>query len=211
MQWVEVTDPAVASDHQRVPLILAQGALNDSTTRSVRPIQYPISSQHPEWVRQALLSELIDRDVGRAPSTRTWDDQVLRCVAAITTVRKRSKQRSKRYTSKVQRQTRVDLTSRQQLIHANQVTLCEECLIQEVRRLERTTDCLRWDFKQVFDWKRDQMVTDLHQLHGEVFSCHATIADKFATEWQAVLGRSHNTTVAYAPGVQGVRHDSGGS
>ena len=151
VQWVEVTEPAVASDHQRVSLILAQDALNDSTTRSVLPIQYPISSQHPEWVRQALLSELNDRNVGSAPSTRTWDDQVLRCVAAIITVRKRSKQRSKRYTSKVQRQTRVDLTSRQQLIHANQVTLYEECLIQEGRRLERTIDCLRWDFKRVSD------------------------------------------------------------
>ena len=89
--------------------------------------------------------------------------------------------RSKRYASKVQRQTRAGLTSRQQLIHDNQVTLLEECLIQEGRRLERTIDCLRWDFKRVTDWERDQTVTDLHQLHGEAFSRHATIADKFAT------------------------------
>uniref|UniRef100_M4BXX0 Uncharacterized protein n=1 Tax=Hyaloperonospora arabidopsidis (strain Emoy2) TaxID=559515 RepID=M4BXX0_HYAAE len=84
---------------------------------------------------------------------------------------------------------REGLTSRQQLIHANQVTLREECLIQEGRRLERTTDRLRWDFKRVFDWERDQTVTDLHQLYGEAFSRHATIADKFATELQPVLGR----------------------
>ena len=66
----------VASDHQQVSLVLAQSALKYSTTRSMRPIQYPISSHHPEWVQQALLSDLIDRNVGRALSTRTWNDQV---------------------------------------------------------------------------------------------------------------------------------------
>ena len=88
-----------------------------------------------------------------------------------------------RFRGRSGRVSRVDSSS------SREVTLREECLIQESRRLERTTDRLRWDFKRVFDWERDQTVTDLHQLYGEAFSRHATIADKFATELQPVLGR----------------------
>ena len=103
-------------------------------------------------------------------------------------MRKRNKQQSKMYTSKIQRQTRAGLTSRQQLIHVHQVTLQKECMIQGGRRLVRTTDRLRLKFKRVSDWERDQTVTKLYQLHRVAFARRATIADKFATELQPVLG-----------------------
>ncbi|TDH67158.1 uncharacterized protein CCR75_007856 [Bremia lactucae] len=66
VQWVEVIEPAVESDHLRVSLILGRGALNA-----------------PESRRNPLLSELIDRNVGRDPSALTRDDQALWCIAAI--------------------------------------------------------------------------------------------------------------------------------
>ena len=67
-------------------------------------------------------------------------------------------------------------------------------MIQKGRRLVRTTDRLRLDFKRVSDWEWEQTVIKLHHLHGAAFVRHATISDKVATDEQPVLGHIHNST-----------------
>uniref|UniRef100_M4B7M5 Uncharacterized protein n=1 Tax=Hyaloperonospora arabidopsidis (strain Emoy2) TaxID=559515 RepID=M4B7M5_HYAAE len=64
VQWVIMIEPSDESDHQRVSLVLAHSGLNAPARRMARPVQYPIHSQHPARVQQALMTELIDRNVG---------------------------------------------------------------------------------------------------------------------------------------------------
>ena len=150
VQWVEVTEPAVASDHQRVSLILAQGALNDSTNRSVCPIQYPISSSIRSGSSRCYCRNL---------SIEMWGEPHLRVqgmirfsVVLLQSQRCASVRNNKandmrlRFRGRCGRVSRVDSSSFTPI-----KLLSEECLIQEGRRLERTIDCLRWDFKRVSD------------------------------------------------------------
>ena len=59
--------------------------------------------------------------------------------------------------------------------------------------MERTTARLRWSFKRVADWERDQTVSRIDNKHGPDFQRNMNVADKFASEWSLILDAIHRT------------------
>ncbi|KAE9032264.1 hypothetical protein PR003_g5465 [Phytophthora rubi] len=69
----------------------------------------------------------------------------------------------------------------------------EEHLMHVGQLMQRSMERLRWDFRRVADWERDQAVTKIDEIHGPAFVRHMNTADKFASEWSPILGASHRT------------------
>ena len=55
-------------------------------------------------------------------------------------------------------------------------------LVRIGQQLERTTAHLRWCFKEVEDWERDQMIIAVAHVHGPSFVRNMSIADKVDLE-----------------------------
>ena len=92
----------------------------------------------------------------------------------------------------MQRNRRQFLT-RPQWIADNVEELRQEHLLRIGQGLERTAARLRWSFKRVADWERDQTVSCVDNLYGDAFDRNMSVAAKFASEWSPILGCVHRT------------------
>ena len=188
--WLAVRTPPQASDHQEVELHLRVRQRPTSTLYR-RPVSYPIQTHQPERVRSDLIAEMDGWAVSPTTTVRQWDSAVEACKHCIKTVRKRERQRRARFKKRVSRRDRRQLLTRPQWISANMEDHRLEHLVRLGQSLERTTARLRWSFKRVADWERDQTVTNIARIHGPSFGRHMSIADKFASEWSPVLSVVH--------------------
>jgi hypothetical protein len=82
--------------------------------------------------------------------------------------------------------------TRRKLLDENVADMQDELLVRTGQRLERTTEQLRWSFKRVSNWEKDQTVTAIHHHHGDPFPREMSIANRFVSEWKTVLGKVHN-------------------
>ena len=60
-------------------------------------------------------------------------------------------------------------------------------------RLNRSIEQIRWNFKRVSVFERDQTVTSIRNINGAAFTRGMTTTDRFASEWQPILGAVHNS------------------
>jgi len=77
-------------------------------------------------------------------------------------------------------------------MEATALDIEEEHLIRMGRRLERTTEQLRWNFKRISTWEKDKSIAEIQQLHGAPFTRDMTTSDCFASEWKPIFGIIHN-------------------
>ena len=190
--WVTVRTPPYLSDHQEVELHL-RGRCQPSRPPKGRQVIYPIQGSQPDRVLEELFVGLTELGVGRTSSVRHWDSIVAACKLCIARVRKRARQRRYRYKTKLLQRERRQFLTRHQWITANMEELRLEHSVRIGQRLERTTASLRWSYKRVSDWERDQTVSRIVNLHGPKFTRPMTVAAKFSSEWSPLLGRIHRT------------------
>ncbi|KAE9016290.1 hypothetical protein PR003_g4032 [Phytophthora rubi] len=90
-------------------------------------------------------------------------------------------------------QNRAQAFTRHELFRVTEADVKEEHLIRIGQRLERTTEQLRWSFKRVSNWERDQTITEIRNVNGKPFTREMTTADRFGSEWEPILGHDHST------------------
>ncbi|KAE9036079.1 hypothetical protein PR001_g9006 [Phytophthora rubi] len=202
VQWISVEEPAAPSDHQRVRLHLRNAEKPQSRQRRQRYVSYPIKTAQPGRVHTELLEELIEAEVGKEVSAATWDQTTRTCVECIKKVKKRETQRRNAVIRKLHAQNRAHLLTRKELMAATVEDSREEHLVRMGQRLERTVEQLRWQFKRISNWERDQRITTIRQVNGAAFRREMTVADKFASEWKPILGKTHNTTPSDEHGTE---------
>ena len=105
------------------------------------------------------------------PYIQSWEAHVSGGKHSIKVVTRRGKQRRKRYAAKLRQNTRRSFITRQQWIFANVEDMREDHLVRLGETLERSTERLRWSFKRIVNWERDQHVTALRARHGPVHEC----------------------------------------
>jgi exonuclease III len=193
VQRVVVTEPDGASDHQRVCFHWRDIGTGKEAGRRHRRLQYPIRSAHPEQTIQELVDELIDEGVVREVTAATWDTALGNSVQCVKRGAWNLKQRREAYKHRVNEQHRAHLLTRRELLRENEADLREEMLIRVGQKLERPTDQLRWDFKRVSNWEKDQTVAVIRCINGAPFSREMTIATKFSSKWKPILGVVHST------------------
>ena len=143
---------------------------------------YPIQGIQPARVLEELFEGLTVLGVGRTSSVRHWDSMVETCKLCIALVHKRERQRRYRYKTKNLQWERRKFLTRHQWITANMEEVRLDHSIRIGQRLERTTASLRWSYKRVLDWERDQTVSMIVNFHGPEFSQHMTVAAKSSSE-----------------------------
>uniref|UniRef100_A0AAV1UCF0 Endonuclease/exonuclease/phosphatase domain-containing protein n=1 Tax=Peronospora matthiolae TaxID=2874970 RepID=A0AAV1UCF0_9STRA len=188
--WIEARVPSNQSDHQEVVLHLRDLNKPRSSCRHGR-VTYPIHSSNPGRIVDELVAEMDGRAIGQSVSTLTWDADVTECQQCVRRIRKRVKQRRARFRRKIQGRARRPLLTRPQFISCNMEELRQEHLVRLGQKLARTADQLRYFYKRVADWERNQTVTTISRIHGPHFTRDMTNADKFASEWSTVLGKVH--------------------
>lgn len=193
VQWVIVEEPPEASDHQRVRLNFTDSLTESRRRPGTRVVTYPIRTAHPGSVQAGLLEELRTEGIGRDTTPETWDAMVKQCVKSITSVARRERKRRKTRKHRIKAQARAHLLTRKDLLRANAVDQREEALMRQGRRLERTLEQLRWSFKRVSNWEKDQTISAIRCIHGKPFTREMSTATKFSTEWGPILGEVHNT------------------
>ncbi|EGZ14571.1 hypothetical protein PHYSODRAFT_387940, partial [Phytophthora sojae] len=82
--------------------------------------------------------------VGKETGVKDWDRTVTKCVECKKTVRRRERQRSTRYASKLYAQARAQLLMRNDLIEAKMEDQRAEHMIRAGNRMERTSKRIRW-------------------------------------------------------------------
>ncbi|KAE8993447.1 hypothetical protein PR001_g20671 [Phytophthora rubi] len=147
VQWIMVAEPRIPSDHQRVRLHLRKEEKPKDKQRRRRGVVYPIQSSRPEKVRDELIQDLMDVGIGQAETTRSWDLTTRLCADSIRRIRQRETKRRREYRHKANRQRRAHLLTRNDLFRVTEEEARQEYLIRMGQRLERTTDQLRWQFK----------------------------------------------------------------
>jgi exonuclease III len=192
VQWVLVEEPAAQSDHQKVQMHFLGETSRSRAKRRRRGVTYPIKTAHPDKIHQKLMQELVEAGVGRNTSTTSWDETTIECVQCIHRVAEEEAQRRRGLVRKIKAQNRAHLMTRRELLEENIADQQDEYLVRMGQRLERTRDQLRWSFKRVSNWEQDQTITEIHQLHGKKFTRGMSIANRFKSEWQSILGQTHN-------------------
>ncbi|KAE9101583.1 hypothetical protein PF005_g14691 [Phytophthora fragariae] len=190
VQWVDVQLPPVDSDHQAVTLHLS--GQRKHPNKSQRRPSYPIRSTYPDKVLLDLLTEITRRGVGQRRGVQCWDESLNLISEAIANVSKREKQRRQRVTQRIQRQTRANLITRQQLIRAATDDLKAAAQIRLGANLDNTTEQIRLKFKRWSDWERDQSVTNIRAANGPDYPNTMPISDRFAIEWSTIQGQRHS-------------------
>jgi hypothetical protein len=192
VQWVAVDEPEAASDHQRISLHWQDLGAQQSMKPHQRRLQYPLRSAHPEDTQQELIEELIEDGVGRDATADTWDQTIQLGAECVQRVAWNVKQRREDAVHKLNEQHRAHLLTSRELSRETEAGMQEETLTRVGQRLERTTDQLRWEFKRVSNWERDQKVTTIRCINGEPFKREMNIATKFSSEWKSILGVIHS-------------------
>ncbi|KAG1698206.1 hypothetical protein DVH05_015196 [Phytophthora capsici] len=129
----------------------------------------------------------------RDTTPETWDAMVKQCVKTIKSVARRERKRRKTRKHRINAQARAHLLTRKDLLRANAVDQQEEALMRQGRRLERTMEQLRWSYKMVSNWEKDQTISAIRCIHGKPFTREMSTATKFSSEWGPILGEVHNT------------------
>ena len=158
---------------------------------TVKLVRYPIRSATPERVHADLLHELIRTEVRRDVTCGAWDTAIHICKASIKRIKKRKSQRTRRLRRRVQGHARAHLSTRHSLMQSMQKELQTAQTVRQGLRLERTMDSLRWQFKRVSNWERDQSISGLDQINGRRFLPGDTVANHFASEWSPIPCRTH--------------------
>ncbi|KAL4163946.1 hypothetical protein KRP22_004570 [Phytophthora ramorum] len=82
--------------------------------------------------------------------------------------------------------------ARSQLIAVTEEEAREEHLVRTAQWLERSMEQIRWNYKRVSNWERDQTISTISRLNGKEFTREMTIVDRFGSEWKPILGKEHN-------------------
>ncbi|KAL3658996.1 hypothetical protein V7S43_015881 [Phytophthora oleae] len=135
---------------------------------------------------------MTQRQIGRNTTAATWDTTARSCIESIKLIRRRETRRRKERVHALEAQRRAHLLTRQDLLDLRVEELREDQELRMGQRLERTTEQLRWQFKRVSNWEKDQTVSTIHRINGKPFQRGMTIADKFASEWSPILSQPHN-------------------
>ena len=189
VQWLETILPPSASDHQQVTLHISAGQRNRH--RHPGKVAYPIRCANPAGAVAELIDCLTNGGITELSTVSTWDHGVRRVRRGITTTARRLRQRRTRYIDRLRRRSRRPLLTRQAWHQAQTEDQQEAHICRVGLVLQRTTEKLRAKFKRVSDWERDQRVTAIRRLHGDPFLVGCSVADKFSSEWDHVLGKSH--------------------
>jgi exonuclease III len=192
VHWVEVLEPAAASDHQCVRLHLHRMSNNGKRHRAPRGGTYPIRTAQPDRVVNEIIEDLADIGVGFRVTAKTWDQTAAECTTCIRRKAKEDTTRRKKAVHRLNAQNRAHLLTRRELLRVSEADSREEHLVRIGQRLERTTRQLRWQFKRVSNWESDQTITGLDCINGEPFQREMSIADKFKSEWKPILGKVHS-------------------
>ena len=193
VQGVSVYEPRVSSDHQRVQLHYKDTGLPSQSRRQRRMVTYPIRCAQPSRVIKELLDALIDERLGHQATCATWDATARGCVTLIQRLRRRTNQRGKAVLRRIKAQSRAHLLTRQERLAVTSEEAREDHLVRMGDRLNRSIEQIRWNFKRVSVFERDQTVTSIRNINGAAFTRGMTTTDRFASEWQPILGSVHNS------------------
>jgi hypothetical protein len=155
-------------------------------------VHYPIRTANPARLHAELQSELAEANVGERVTAATWDTTAKTCLECIARIEKRDTKRRNAVIHKLNAQNRAHLFTRRDLMEATAVDIREEHLIRMGQRLERTTDQLRWRFKRISNWEKDQTIEEIQQINGSPFTRAMSISNCFASEWRTIFGAIHN-------------------
>ena len=133
--WLLSTPPPYNSDHQQVVIHLRKPRYTAGRRRH-RPGTYSIQSDRSGRVLDALITELIDKGVGHAPSTWTWVQHVECCTSSIRAVTRREKRRRRRVIGRLRLRCRRKFLTRQQWISYNVEDVREAHLTRLGEQLE---------------------------------------------------------------------------
>ena len=93
---------------------------------------------------------------------------------------------------RVQAQSLAYLLTRKALIDVAVEGAQEEHFVRLGSHLKRTMDQLWRKFKRVSIFENDQTITTIRHINGSAFTRTMTTADRFASEWQYILGVVHH-------------------
>ncbi|KAE8908137.1 hypothetical protein PF003_g8040 [Phytophthora fragariae] len=192
VERVEVEEPAIASDHQRVTLHMREANPAHRKRRRKTGVSYPIKTANPDRVQKEVLAALSNRGVGHEETAKTWDETTAICGECIKQVAQQDQARRKAVIGVLNAQHRAHLLNRKDLLAVTEEDIREAHLVRLGQRLERTMDHMRWEFKRVSNWEKYQTISAIKQMHGEKFRREMNIASKFGSEWKPVLGTAHN-------------------
>ena len=193
VQGVSVYEPRVSSDHQRVQLHYKDTGLPSQSRRQRRMVTYPICCAQPSRVIKVLLDARIDERLGYQVTCATWDATARGCVTLIHRLRGQTDQRGKAVLRRIKAQSRAHLLTRQERLAVTSEEAREDHLVRMGDRLNRSIEQIRWNFKRVSVFERDQTVTSIRNINGAAFTRGMTTTDRYASEWQPILGAVHNS------------------
>lgn len=87
-------------------------------------------------------------------------------VECIARIEKKETQQRNAIIHSLNAQNRAHLFTRKELLEVSEFEAREEHLVRLGQRLERTTEQLRWKFKRISAWEKDQSLSKSMESHS---------------------------------------------
>jgi hypothetical protein len=99
--------------------------------------------------------------VGQSATAATWDATAKLCTECIARIEKRETKRRNEAIHLLNAQNRAHLFTRNELMEVTAADRREEHLVRPGHTLEWTTEQLRWNFKIISTWEKDQSIAEI--------------------------------------------------